>query len=375
MISSMFFVDGPPIARRDVLIAALFAAVGVSFIGFMQDSGYGGSTAHNTAVGVLILFAVLPVLWRRRAPLVAAAVTLAGIAVHVAAFGTIGRCGLLLPLLFVEGFAVAAWLDRRDALAGLAIVLGGGVVCLSADSSAGWSGLAISVPVTIVVWWVGRIVRSRAELATRLHAHNVELRDQREANARLEVEGDRMRLSAELDELLRTRLSELTRLAEIGAGGEDAVVALARIETESRATLDRMRSVVGLLRDGQAAATEPQPTLAHLDALLLSAKGSEAQLVVTGEPRVLPAALELSAYRVVEQLLGATGDDARVHVDFGSDALELTVSGPACGSRRQTETALSRARERLALHHGRLSAETVAGRTKVTAALPVLATA
>jgi signal transduction histidine kinase len=375
MISSMFN-EGPQIARRDIAIAVLFAAVGVLAIGWGQDKADSGSTPFNLLMGLLILLAVVPVLWRRRAPLVAAAGTLAGTAIHVAAYGTIGRCGLLLPLFFVEAFAVAAWLDRREALAGLAIVLGSGVVCLSADSSAGWSGLTISVPVTLAVWGIGRVVRSRSALVNRLQERNVELRDQREANARLEVVSERVRLSAELDGLLRTRLSELAQLAEAGAR-DDASGALATIEAESRATLDQMRSVVGLLRDGDAVTTEPQPTLAHLEALLLNTRGTEAHLTVAGEPRVLPAGIELSAYRVVEHLLGATGDTTavQVHVDFRPDALEMTVSGPANGSRRQSETALDRARERLALHQGSLQSETVAGHTRVTAALPVLATA
>jgi signal transduction histidine kinase len=347
----------------------------VPFIGW----GQGGHHDHDRPVmGFLILLAVIPVLWRRRAPLIAAAGTLIGAAIHVAAYGTITRCGVLLPLLFVEGFAVAAWLERRDALIGLAIVLGSGVVCLSSDASAGWSGLTVSVPVTLAVWWIGRVVRSRAGMVASLRERNAELRSQRETNAALEVESDRVRLSVELDELLRTRLSELTQLAEAGARDDaDAGRALARIEAESRATLDQMRSVVGLLRDGDDAATEPQPTLAHLDALLLGAKGTDARLTVTGEPRVLPAGLELSAYRVVEHLLAATGDapGVQVHVDFRGDALEVTVSGPTRGSRRRTEAALDRARERLALHHGSLVSEIAGGRTRATAALPVLVTA
>ncbi len=92
---------------------------------------------------------------------------------------------------------------------------------------------------------------------------------------------------------------------------------------------------------------------------------------------MLPAGLELSAYRVVEHLLGATDDapGVEVHVDFGADTLEVTVSGPARGGRRRTEAALDRARERLALHHGSLESEIVGGRTRATAALPVLVTA
>ncbi len=374
MISFMS-TGGPRIARRDIAIAVLFAVLAVPFIGWMQEDHHSHTLPARPVMGFLILLAVIPVLWRRRAPLLAAAGTLVGTAIHVGAYGMITRCGLMLPLFFVEAFAVAAWLERREALVGLAIVLGSCVVCLSEDQAAHWSGLTIAVPVSLAVWFIGRVVRSRTGMVVRLRERNAELRAQRETNARLEVESDRVRLSAELDELLRTRLSELTQLAESGSrDDEDAGLALARIEAESRATLEQMRSVVGLLRDGDGAATEPQPTLAHLDALLLNAKGTEARLTVTGEPRVLPVGLELSAYRVVEHLLGATDDapGVNVHVDFAADALEVTVSGPARSSRRRSEAALDRARERLALHHGSLEAETAGGRTRATAALPVL---
>ena len=253
MISFMS-AGGPRIARRDIVIAVLFAVLAVPFIGWGQDAVHGHTPPARPVMGFLILLAVIPVLWRRRAPLLAASGTLVGLAIHVVSYGTIGRCGLVLPLLFVEGFAVATWLDRREALLGLAIVLGSGVVCLSADSSAGWGGLTLSVPVTLAVWFIGRVVRSRAGMVARLSQRNTELRAQRETNARLEVESDRVRLSAELDELLRTRLSELTQLAEAGVRDDgDAGRAFARIEAESRATLEQMRAVVGLLRDGDAA--------------------------------------------------------------------------------------------------------------------------
>jgi hypothetical protein len=148
MIPSML-TGGPRIARRDVVIALLFAVLAVPFIGWQRTGHHGHTAPARPVMGFVILLAVIPVLWRRRAPLLAASATLIGTVIHVVAYGTITRCGLLLPLLFVEGFAVAAWLDRREALVGLAIVIGSGVVCLSADASTGWSGLAISVPVTL----------------------------------------------------------------------------------------------------------------------------------------------------------------------------------------------------------------------------------
>jgi signal transduction histidine kinase len=373
MISEMR-PSGPPIARRDIAIFAIFAVLAVPFVGWMQDGSHGHTfAAADPAAGFLILLAVIPVLWRRRAPLLAVSGTLIGLGIHVAAFGTITRCGLILPLLFVEAFAVGAWLPRRESLVGLGLVLAAGVVCLSHDASAGWGGLEISVPVSLVVWWIGRFTRSRATMADRLRRRNVELRAAREANARLEVRTDRVRLSAELDQLLRSRLAELAEMAE--AGGDGATVEnLERIEAESRATLDQMRAVVGVLRDdGDDASVTPQPTLTHLDALLLQAKGADARLTVTGSPRALPAAVELSAYRVVEHLLGAIGDapGVEVMVDFGSDALEVTVSGP---TRRRAEVTIEQARERVALHRGTLQADTRGGTTRAVAAFPMLAT-
>ena len=376
MISNVT-LNGPPIARRDIAIAVLFSVLGVAVVGWAQDGANGGLAPGDPLTGLLILPAVVPVLWRRRAPLLAVAATIAGTAIHIAAYGTIGRCGLLLPLAFVEAFAAASLLDRRKALYGLVLALGSGVVCLSADSTARWGGLTISVPVTVAVWFIGRVVRSRARMAARLRDHNTELSLQREANARLVVESDRVRLSAELDGLLRSRLVELTRLAEAGAAGyADATPALARIEAESRATLEQMRVVLGLLRDEDGPTTEPQPTLAHLDALVVREKGPDARVTVTGHPRALPAALELTAFRVVEHLLNATGDapGVEVHVSFQADALELTVSGPSRGSRRRAE-ALDLARQRLQLHRGRLDAESAGGRTRLTAAIPMYATA
>ncbi len=362
---------GPPIARRDIIIALLFAIGSVAMAGWLQDGAKAGTLASPDAVaGFAALLYAVPVLWRRRYPLLAAAATLVGFAIHVVAFGSLTRCGVAIPELFVEAFTIAALLDGRTAALGLVLPLGSSVVMLSSDTSAGWGGLTVAVPGILAVAGIGRVVRSRSRLVEQLGQHNAELREAREANAKLEVATDRVRLSAELDELLRTRLAELARLADAGADA-DAPAALRRIETQSRATLDQMRTVVGVLRGDEAPGTEPQPTLTHLDALLLRAKGNDAQLHVTGNPRVLPAGLELSAYRVVEHLLAATEDapGVEVGVDFGTEALEVTVSGP---SRRRSEAAIERARERVSLQRGTLDASARDGRTSVHVAFPVL---
>ena len=86
---------------------------------------------------------------------------------------------------------------------------------------------------------------------------------------------------------------------------------------------------------------------------------------------MLPAGVELSAYRIVEHLLGALDDapDVDVRVRFGDDALELAVSGPA---RRRAKAAIERARERVQLQRGTLEATVRGGRAEAVVSLPLL---
>src|SRR5215218_10640604 len=106
--------------------------------------------------------------------------------------------------------------------------------------------------------------------------------------------------------------------------------------------------------------------------MLARAGGRDARLVVEGSPRVLPPAVELSAYRIVEQLLDGLDDapDVDVRVRFGDDALEIGVSGPA---RRRAKASIERARERARLERGTLEATVRGGRAEAQVSLPVLA--
>lgn len=326
----------------------------------------------------LFLLVTIPILWRRRAPTAALGATFAALLAHIALFGTITRCGVVFPLVWVLVFAAGAREDRDLALVGLGLGLTSVTVMLTADYSAGLNALPVFGPLTAIVWGAGRLAHSRGRLAEQLRARTDELRHARDERARLEVAGDRARLSAELDELLQRRLGELAKLADAGAEQTDpaaAGAALAAIENESRRTLQEMRAVVGALRDddGVPASVDPQPTLTNLEALIVRAKGADARLTVSGSPRALPAGIELSAYRVVENLLDALDDAPGVEVDvrFRDDALELSVSGPA--RRREAGAAIERARERVQLHAGTLRSTARGGRAHALVELPVIA--
>jgi glucose-6-phosphate-specific signal transduction histidine kinase len=373
MMNSMTSAGGR-IGKLDLLLAAVATALGaVLMIGNVQDDKINASVLVVPA----FLLVTAPVAWRRTAPVTALAATLGALLLHIALFGSVIRCGVLIPLVFLIVFAAGAGLERRAALVGLGLGSACIVTVTLSDAAQGiTSGLPFFAAVTALSWGAGRLVRSRGRVAAELRTRTSELRAARDERARLEVATDRARLSGQLEELLRRRLSELARLADSGARPSDAGAAraaFAAIEHEGRSTLDEMRSVVGVLRDETAdAPTAPQPTLTYLDALLVRAKGADARLAVAGNPRALPAGVELSAYRIVEHLLDALDDapGVEVRVVFADDALGLEVSGPA---RRHGGPAIDRARERVELHRGTLVASVRDGHAEAVASLPVFA--
>jgi hypothetical protein len=359
-------------------IAIFVAAAAFAVIGTIADH-YDDKVGTSLWAAAPFALVTVPLLWRRVAPLAAVGATLVLLLAHVAIFtDTAIRCGVMLPVSFFFAFAVAARLEKRDAFLGLAGALAIGLIVCVTDNSHGadLAAMTFVAPLTLVVWATGRVVRSRGRMVAELETRTGELREARDERARLEVAGDRARLSAELDELLQRRLGELAKLADTGSEVDMDVAAarLAAIEHESRHTLEEMRAVVGVLRNAEdEAPTTPQPALLQLEALLLRAKGNGAHLKVEGNPRALPAGVELSAYRVVEHLLEGLGDteDVEVRVRFADDALELSVSGPV---RRRATEAIERARERVALHSGTLQASSRNGRAEAVVSLPIFAT-
>jgi hypothetical protein len=358
------------IGKLDVALTVLFSALGLLLMyGNVVDNEV---DANALAVPVFLLVTI-PLLWRRAAPVNALAFTLGGLVVHDVLFGTdVVRCGVLLPVVFLLVFSAGARLELREARLGL--VLGLGAILAESITFFGAFGVVMAA-ITTAVWYTGRVVRSRTRLAAELRERTVELRDARDRRAHLEVAADRARVAGELDELLHRRLGELARLADDGAAGQDpatATATLAEIEHQSRRTLEEMRAVVGVLRhDESGVPTSPQPTLTHLEAMLVRAKGADARLTVEGSPRALPAGVELSAYRIVEHLLAALDDspEVEVRVRFADDSLELEVSGPA---RRRGQAAIERARERVQLHRGTLETTLKSGRADAVVQLPML---
>ncbi|MFF1819042.1 sensor histidine kinase [Kribbella sp. NPDC058245] len=335
-----------------------------------------GMSSHSLWMIPVFAGATVPVLWWRRGILAVTGVSIAVMALHVVLFGWVTRCGAGLPLAFVLTFLGALTAKRSTAwiVCGLNVVLTGLVLVVDATTGAG--AMLLAEPVVVIVFAVGLAARHRSVLNQELANREAELRQLRDERAALEVADDRARLSQQLDGLLQDRLGELTTAAESADGlpPAEAKVVLESIESDSRRTLDDMREIVGLLR-GDDVALAPTPTVAHLDTLLARLRTTHSRLSVTGDPRSLPATVELSAYRIVEHLIAALADHAgapiEVAVRFEADALEIRVNGQV-NEKADLKAAVARAKERARLLGGSLEVKVSKGRAGAIAQLPVV---
>jgi signal transduction histidine kinase len=377
-ISLVSWLWRPAWGLRDIGWGDLGLATGLSLwaIGLTSDTvkiaPHGG-----LAAAIVALTMTVPVAWERRAPLAAAAAVAIGAGLNELLIGPMVRCGPGLPAVFVIAFFSATRLDRRRLK--IAIGLCPAAVALQSfyDPNLGPSFLVAGVPIVLASCLAGKLARSRAAAAAALRERNAELREQREQTAQLAVAADRARVAADLDDFLRDRITAMATAAEAGrelitADPDAAQGAFAEVENSGRATLAQMREVVGTLR--QERLTAPQPVLAQLGSLLDSATSADARLQVEGSPRLLPAGLELSAYRIVEHLLAALQDEPAARIDvlvrFCPDTLELDVAGPV-GQHADPMTAFAVARERVALLGGTLRIDTLPGRWAALVRLPL----
>ena len=239
-------------------------------------------------------------------------------------------------------------------------------------------------------WAVGRVIRSRNRRTDQLERLTVELEAERDARAREAVTVERARIARELHDVVAHNISvmgvQAAAASRIMKGDEPEVrTALAAIETTGRETVDEMRRMLGILRrSDDELALAPQPSLRDLDALVeqVRAAGLDVDARVEGEPRALPAGLDLSAYRIVQEALtNALKHAAPAHVEvvvrYPEDAVVIEVVDDGAGSAgaRGTGNGLVGMRERVALFGGELRAgKRVEGGWALHATLPVGAT-
>jgi signal transduction histidine kinase len=357
--------------RRDIgvgdILAGLVLSAGVAFGHFTPD---GGRPEASVLALILTLGMVLPVIFARRYPIAMAAVFAAASLAGWAFAGVDSRCGSTLPAAFWIACVIGLRVRDRRAILGVALVIVGICAMGRVDESMDFSSaFAMMAPITIGFWFGGRTIRQRADAIRNVSEQNAQIAATRERTAQLAVQSDRGRIADGLDDLLHQRLSDIAAQASAGRGhaddAESAQQAFASIAHDGRDTLARMREVVGSLR--RDAPLQPQPDLSRLAELV---RGAHGRLEIEGEPRPLPSGIELSGYRIVEQLLRSVSSPD-VLIRFAPDELELRVTAVAPAPIQDEEPVVRVAAERAALHGGSLISTRLAGQRQWVARLPL----
>jgi signal transduction histidine kinase len=324
--------------------------------------------------GVLVAAISLPLLARRRAPLLVLVLVIAAGYAGYARGPDVGGGLQSWIVLNVALYSVAAHCHRGRAIVGAVIVAAfallfeiprlveGGRV---SDVIGEWLFLG-------GVWLLGRWVRQRRHRTHALERHAAELSADREALAREAVADERARIAREMHDAVAHSVSVMVLQAGaaeqvLAAAPDKARESLGTIQDTGREAIVELRRMLGVLRDPAAdASLAPQPGVARLDALLEQVRraGLPVELTVEGEPRRLPPGIDRSAYRIVQEgltntLKHAGPAHATVRLRYGDEALELEVldDGRGPGVNGGGGFGLLGMRERAALYGGALAAE------------------
>ena len=335
----------------------------------------------------MLAAAAVALLWRRRRPIAVTACIMAiMVAWAVAGFGDGQELALLVAVYAVGRYTV----DHGHSLATAAVVIAVSVLDTVIDPNQRID-VVPAVVVTWVAWYLGRRVRNRGEYVVLLQERAERLEADQQARARQAVADERSRIARELHDVVAHEVSMMT--VQAGAAKtiahddlETAVAAMGDVEHAGRRALGELRHLLGVLRPDVSEHDDlgPQPGLADIPALAdeLTHIGADVTVAVGPYPEELSAALQLSAFRIVQEsvtnILKHAGPNPAVRLAVGADdgvlAIDITntttrtvVSGlPSSGY------GIAGMRERAALLGGTLTAEPCPpDRFHVSARLPL----
>jgi signal transduction histidine kinase len=358
-------------------------AVAIALIEITNLFVVAGPDHHDVATVSLLIASALPLVFWRRAPfavsLVIAAVTIALAVFDMPHLGL----GMLAAV-----FAVALWSGPRARKASLCLLLVGVPVVPLLTNDA--SSIPKNIAFYAAAWIFGALLRERRTYTQVLEQRMQELEREREEKAALAAEAERTRIARELHDVLTHSVSVMVIQAQAAQAAADdpeqVAGALTRIETVGKESLVELRRLLQRLRtDDETPLHAPAPGLAQLDELLgeVRAAGLDVSLALDGEARPLPASVDLSAYRIVQEALTNTLRHAgtvatQVVLRYRPDefALEVRDDGRAqpAGPSGVAGHGLAGMRERVALVGGTLVAEDLpGGGFRVAARMPLQA--
>jgi signal transduction histidine kinase len=340
------------------------------------------ATVHAHPFGGVLLVTVqtLALLLRRKRPVLTVLI------VMTASLVMIGLGIWLLPIQFaIALYTLAATRTPRAArsIGPASIVVTALVLALTGHYKE-FGDSAARVVFLIAAWLLGDSIGSRQAYLREVEEKADRLERERDTEARRIVAEEQARIARELHDVIAHALSVI--VVQAGAAAEVFQVEpraaerpIRAIDTAARAALADLRRVLGILQDDPNAAYEPQPGLARLDSLVnqVRATGLEVALEIEGAIQPLPAPVDLSAYRIIQEALTntikhANADHARVSVRYGGD-LRLEIRDDGDGATNDDAGhGLTGMRQRVAMLGGSIEANSpTTGGYLVTALIPL----
>jgi signal transduction histidine kinase len=349
------------------LVGDLVLAIGLAVAGEAQLWA-SGDLSWEAATAVLVLS--LPLAARRRAPLVALGGFMAGLGVLVASGHSSGDLSAAAPIAgLVALYSVGAYAQGWASVAGACGVLAVVWIAVGADRDGRsfgnflFFGIGVGGP-----WAAGVALRRRRTSERTLQARAERLERDRDETARRAVTEERQRVARELHDVVAHSISVIILQARGGRrvlddAPEQAREAFDSIEATGREALTEMRRLLGLLRrtDEELALT-PRASMRRLGALVDQVRqaGLPVDLEIEGDPAQLPAGVDLSGYRIIQEALTNTlrhagPAQARVVVHCADQYVEINVSDDGSGPNGASPGhGLAGIRERVSLYGGEL---------------------
>src|SRR5919197_737599 len=291
------------------------------------------------------LAAAAALVLRRRAPTAALAVSGGLVLTLFALDHAAGAVAVIAPAVALYSLA----LSRGRVHLVAAVVAAAAAVAVADIFLAGHHAHALTLQTAAHVALVAFRVRAAGALRNRrsyiqLLLERLELAERtREEEAQRRAEQERLRVARDLHDVVAHTLTTINVQAGVarhllGRQPEHAEGALATIEGASHEALQELRAILGVLREpgDEIPPLAPTPNLAAVEELIEQARsGGEVRFRVLGErPDPLPQAVQLAAYRIVQESLTNTrrhapGAPAEVTVAFDDDLLRVTIENAA----------------------------------------------
>ncbi len=318
----------------DTVLATVMFVTGVFVVeGRNDDLVFRG--VGDIPIGAFIVFAVASgaLIWRRSRPLVVLAVTLAASTLSLALnYSDVVGIAMLVALYSVGRYVADNTWSYYGVGGAIAVVIIGNLI-----DGAPVSDPALAFPVLSGVWYIGRRIRIRGDYLRLLHERAVRLEKDQADEARRAVAVERTRIARELHDVVVHRVTLMT--VQAGAAktvaGDDpagALQAMEAVEEVGRQALGELRHLLGVLRpEAEVDGLGPQPGLAEVPHLVdqFGEAGLEVSLTMDELPTDLPARVDLSAYRIVQEaltnVLKHAGPSARTEVRLSTDGRAVVV--------------------------------------------------